>query len=91
MESICRRKVNVTQKLKIVLGRIENTVGKRQNAGIHHFLCFPRCFQNRHLETGLIPYLHPLYQTKQTGGYQNEGAVQSYLAPSRLQKKSLFF
>ena len=34
-------KKNVTQKLKFVLGRIENIVGKGENAGIQHFLLFP--------------------------------------------------
>ena len=36
---------NVTQKLKFMLGRDENIVGKRENAGNHHFLLFPSCFQ----------------------------------------------
>ena len=38
-------KINVTQKLKIVLKKIENTVGKEENADIQHFLLFPQCFQ----------------------------------------------
>ena len=37
-------KINVTEKLKFVLGRIENIVEKGQNAGYHHFLLFPKCF-----------------------------------------------
>ena len=35
----------MTQKLKFVLGRIENIVGKGENAGYQHFLLFPQCFQ----------------------------------------------
>ena len=35
----------LTQKLKFVLVRVENIVGKRENAGYQHFLLFPQCFQ----------------------------------------------
>ena len=38
-------KINVTRKLKFVSGRIENIVGKGENAGHQHFLLFPPCFQ----------------------------------------------
>ena len=41
-------KLNVTEKLKFVLGRVENIVGKGENAGYQHyqqFLLFSRCFQ----------------------------------------------
>ena len=34
----------VTEKLKFVFGRIENIVGKGENARYHHFLLFPQCF-----------------------------------------------
>ena len=37
--------IDVTQKLKFVLGRMENIVGKGQNSGYQHFLLFPQCFQ----------------------------------------------
>ena len=37
--------VNVTEKLKFDLGRVENIVGKGENAGYQHFLLFPQCFQ----------------------------------------------
>ena len=36
---------NVYQKLKFALGRVENNVGKGENAGYQHFLLFPQCFQ----------------------------------------------
>ena len=45
-------KRNVTQKLKFVMGRVENIVGKRENAGYQHFL-FPQCFQKPSY-TGLL-------------------------------------
>ena len=28
-----------------VCDRVENIVGKEENAGYHHFLLFPQCFQ----------------------------------------------
>ena len=39
-------KINLTQKLKFVLEKVENIVGKGENAGYQHFLLFPQCFQN---------------------------------------------
>ena len=38
-------KINVSEKLKFDLGRVENIVGKGENAGYQHFLLFPQCFQ----------------------------------------------
>ena len=35
----------VNHKLKFGLGRVENIVGKGENAGYQHFLLFPQCFQ----------------------------------------------
>ena len=37
-------KINVTQKLKFVLGGVENIVGKGENAGDQHFLLFQQFF-----------------------------------------------
>ena len=34
-----------SEKLKFVLGRVENIVGKEDNAGYHRFLLFSQCFQ----------------------------------------------
>ena len=34
----------MTQILKFVWGRVENIVGKGENAGYQHFLLFPQCF-----------------------------------------------
>ena len=38
-------KINVNQKLRFVLGRVENILGKGENAGYQHFLIFPQCFR----------------------------------------------
>ena len=51
-------KLNLTEKLKFVLGRVQNIVGKGENAGFHHFLCFPHCFQkasfSESLKVGIV-------------------------------------
>ena len=38
-------KINVREKFKFVLGRLENITGKGENTGYQHFLLFPQCFQ----------------------------------------------
>ena len=38
-------KINVTEKMKFLLERVENIVRKGENAGYQHFLLFPQCFQ----------------------------------------------
>ena len=38
-------KKDVIEKLKFVLGRVENIVGKGENAGYQHFLLFLQSFQ----------------------------------------------
>ena len=48
-------KRHVTQKLKLVLGRLKN-MGKEGNPGNQHFLLFPQCFQ-RSSYTGLLKVL----------------------------------
>ena len=45
IESICKRQNNSDSKLKFVLGRAENIVGKGENAGYQYFLPFTQCFQ----------------------------------------------
>ena len=37
-------KLNVARTMISLLDRIENTVGKGENAGYQHFLLFPQCF-----------------------------------------------
>ena len=48
----------MTEKLKFVLERVENIVGKRENAGYQHFLLFPLCFLkasfSRSLKVGVV-------------------------------------
>ena len=50
-------KINATEKLKFVLERVENIVGKGEHAGYQHVLPFPQCFQKasflRPLKVGL--------------------------------------
>ena len=41
LKGLADDKINVTEKLKFVLGRVENIVGK----GDKHFLFFLQCFQ----------------------------------------------
>ena len=46
IESICKRKkINVNEKPKFGFGRVENIVGKGENAGNQHFLLFLQRFQ----------------------------------------------
>ena len=51
-------KIKVTKKLKFGLGRVENTVGKGENAGHQHFLLFQQCFQkasfSESLKVGIV-------------------------------------
>ena len=49
LKAVADDKSNVAEKLKIVLGRVENIEGKGENAGYQHFLLFPQCFQKASL------------------------------------------
>ena len=44
-KALVDNKVDVTEKLKIVLGRKENVVRKGENGGYQHFFFSPQCFQ----------------------------------------------
>ena len=46
-------KIILTQKLKFVLGKVKNIVGKGENAGYQHFLLFPQCFQKAFFPRGV--------------------------------------
>ena len=45
LKAFADNKINETEKLKFVLERVENIVGKGENDGYQHFLLFPQCFQ----------------------------------------------
>ena len=44
LKAFANDKIKVSEKLKFVLTREENTVGRGENARYQHFLFFPRCF-----------------------------------------------
>ena len=44
LKAFADNKINMTEKLKLVLGSVENIVGKGENAGNQHFLLHPQCF-----------------------------------------------
>ena len=41
LKASAKDKINVNEVLKIGFGRVDNDVGKRENAGFQHFLLFP--------------------------------------------------
>ena len=43
-------KINVTEKMISPSDRVENIVGKGENAGYQHFLPFPQCLQKPSLQ-----------------------------------------
>ena len=43
----------MTEKLKLVLEKVENIVGKGENAGYQHFLLFLQCFQTASFQGSL--------------------------------------
>ena len=45
LTALADNKINVTEKLKFVLGRVEKIEGKGEDAGYQRFLHFPQCFQ----------------------------------------------
>ena len=57
--------MNVPEKLKFVLGRVENIVEKGKNAGYQHFLLFLQCFQKHSVSGSLLccKELKPFYKS----------------------------
>ena len=53
LKAFADNKIDVTEKLKSVLGRVENVVGKGENVGYQHFLLFQQCF-SKVSYTGLL-------------------------------------
>ena len=47
MKAFADDKLNVGKMMISVLDRVENIVGKGENAGDQHFLLFPQCFKKR--------------------------------------------
>ena len=45
LKAFADNRIIVAEKLKFVLERVENIVGKGENAGYQHFLLFSQCFQ----------------------------------------------
>ena len=45
LKAIADDKINVTEKIKFVLRRVENIVEKGENAGYQYFFLFQQCFQ----------------------------------------------
>ena len=45
LKAFADNKINLAQKSKFIYGRVENIVGKGENAGYQRFLLFPQCFQ----------------------------------------------
>ena len=46
MKDFADEKVNATEKLNFILGRVENIVGNGENAAYQHFLLFLQCFKS---------------------------------------------
>ena len=44
LKGVTEDNINVAQMMEFVIYRIENIVGKGENAGYQHFLLFPLCF-----------------------------------------------
>ena len=45
LKAFADNKLNLPEKIEICLGKVENIVGKGENAGDQHFLLFPQYFQ----------------------------------------------
>ena len=44
LKAFADKKLNVAKMTFSLCDRVENTVGKEENAGYQHFLLFPHCF-----------------------------------------------
>ena len=53
LKALADNKIKLAEKLKFVLGRVENIVGKGENAGYQHFLLVPQCFQKASISGSL--------------------------------------
>ena len=60
-------KLNVAKITISLCDRVENTVGKEENAGYQHFLLFPQCFQKPSLgflKVGIVWQRVKIHQDK---------------------------
>ena len=53
LKAITDNKIKLVKMMIFVLERVENTVGKGENAVYQHFLLFPHCFQKA-VSSGLL-------------------------------------
>ena len=53
VKDLADNKLNITYEMNFVLGRLENILGKGENAGYQNFLLFQKCFQNASLSGSL--------------------------------------
>ena len=44
LKAFADKKFNIAKMTISLFGRVENTVGKEENAGYYHFLLFSQCF-----------------------------------------------
>ena len=54
LKAFADNKINVTEIFKFLLERVENIVGKGENAGYQHVLLFSQCFQKDSYTGSLI-------------------------------------
>ena len=53
LKAIADDKMKELKRILFVFDRVENIVGKGENAGYQHFLLFPQCFQKACLSGSL--------------------------------------
>ena len=71
----------MSEKFKLALGRVENIVGKGENAGFQHFLLFPQCF----------PLKRRLSQGRQKSGLSGKEFNRSILPNNILKTEIEYF
>ena len=53
LKAFADNKIKILKMIIFVFDRVENIVGKGENAGCQHFLLFPQCFQKVSLSGSL--------------------------------------
>ena len=54
LKAYADEKLNILQMIEFVFDRIENIVGKGENAGDQHFLLFLQCFRKAFLSRSVL-------------------------------------